>query len=303
MELRHIRYFLAVAEAKSFTYAAETLGIGQPPLSLQIRDLENEIGTRLFHRVARGVELTAAGSAFYEDIRQIPGLVEQATLSALLASRGEKGILKIGFTSSSIFNAVVNRSIKQFKNQYTDVVLQLEEAHTAELIQMVKNGSIDLAFVRTDRLNYDFLEMHLLIQEPLSIVLPEKHPLSQENKVSLLQLENEEFIVCPRDYSIQLYDTIISLFNNSGYTPLIKQMAPQLSSIISLVGAGLGISIIPSSMKVMNHSSTGVVFCDVDNKGAYVPLTLISRVREHAPAVKNFISNAIATLEKYPFLY
>ncbi|EAA8741671.1 LysR family transcriptional regulator [Salmonella enterica] len=302
MELRHIRYFLAVAEAKSFTYAAETLGIGQPPLSMQIRDLENEIGTRLFHRVARGVELTAAGSAFYEDIRQIPGLVEQATLSALLASRGEKGILKMGFTSSSIFNAVVNRSIKQFKNQYTDVVLQLEEAHTAELIQMVKNGSIDLAFVRTDRLNYDFLEMHLLIREPLSIVLPEKHPLSQENKISLLQLENEEFIVCPRDYSIQLYDTIISLFNISGYTPLIKQMAPQLSSIISLVGAGLGISIIPSSMKVMN-SSTGVVFCDIDNKGAYVPLTLISRVREQAPAVKNFISNAIATLEKYPFQY
>lgn len=303
MELRHIRYFLSVADAKSFTYAAESLGIGQPPLSLQIRDLENEIGTKLFHRVARGVELTAAGTAFYEDIRQIPGLVEQAIFSALLASRGEKGILKMGFTSSSIFNSVVTHSIKHFKIQYPDVVLQLEEAHTVELIKMVKNGSIDLAFVRADRLKDDFLEMHLLMKEPLSIVLPEKHPLSQESKITLSHLENEDLIVCPRDYSVQLYDTIIALFNNFGYTPLIKQMAPQLSSIISLVGAGLGISIIPSSMKVMNHSATGVVFCDFDNKGAYVPLTLISRLHERSPTAMNFINNAIATLEKYPPQY
>lgn len=303
MELRHIRYFLAVADAKSFTYAAEALGIGQPPLSLQIRDLENEIGTRLFHRVARGVELTAAGSAFYEETRQLPGLVENAKRAALLASRGEKGVLKIGFTSSSVFNTVVTRSIKQFKSQFADVTLQLEEAHTAELINMIQNGSIDLAFVRTDHLDNEQVEMHLLMREPLSIVLPDNHPLIQENKITLAQLVNEELIVCPRDYSAQLYDTIISLFDNSGYTPQIKQMAPQLSSIISLVGAGLGISIIPASMKVMGHTASGVVFCDFDNEGAYVPLTLISRSHERSPAAKNFINNAIETLENYPFFY
>lgn len=297
MELRHIRYFLAVAEVKSFTWAAEQLGIGQPPLSLQIRDLENEVGTKLFHRVARGVELTAAGAAFYEETRHLPALVEQAKRSALLASRGERGILKIGFTSSSVFNPVVTRSIKQFKNQFTDVTLQLEEAHTVDLIKMVKNGAIDLAFVRADHFNNDIIEMHLLMREPLSIVLPDNHLLVQETKLTLAQLVNEELIVCPRDYSAQLYDTIISLFSNSGYTPQIKQMAPQLSSILSLVGAGLGISIIPSSMKIMSHVSSGVVFRDFDNKGADVPLTLISRSRERAPAVKNFIATAIGTLE------
>lgn len=298
MELRHIRYFLAVADAKSFTYAAEVLGIGQPPLSMQIRDLENEIGTQLFHRVARGVELTAAGIAFYEETRQIPELVEQAKLAALLASRGERGNLKIGFTFSSVFNTVVTHSIKQFKNQYTDVTLHLEEAHTAELTKMVKNGSIDLAFVRTDHLNDQFVEMHLLMREPLSIVLPDNHPLLQEDKITLAQLAIEELIICPRDCGVQLYDTITSLFSNSGYTPLIKQIAPQLSSIISLVSVGYGISLVPSSMKIMNHASSGVIFRDFDTKNTFVPLTLISRAHERSAAIKNFISNAIAILNR-----
>ncbi|BCG09245.1 LysR family transcriptional regulator [Buttiauxella agrestis] len=295
MELRHIRYFLAVADAKSFTYAAEKLGIGQPPLSIQIRDLENEVGTKLFHRIARGIELTAAGIAFYNAVKVLPGLVEEAKLSALLASRGELGVLQVGFTSSSAFNSVVTRSIKKFNNDYKNVSLQLDEAHTDNLIKAVENGTIDVAFVRTDHLYSDSLKLQLLLQEPLTIVLPEHHAYIAQSHITLNQLANEEMILCPRNYSVQLHDTIYALFERAGCTPTVKQTAPQLSSIINLVSAGIGVSIVPSSMKTMSHSSSGVAFYDIAEEGAYIPLSVVSRTHDSSPIVKNFINNVLAT--------
>ncbi|RJT27914.1 LysR family transcriptional regulator [Buttiauxella izardii] len=295
MELRHIRYFLAVADAKSFTYAAEKLGIGQPPLSIQIRDLENEIGTKLFHRIARGIELTAAGMAFYNAVKVLPGLVEEAKSSALLASRGELGVLKVGFTSSSAFNSLVTRSIKKFNSDYKNVCLQLDEAHTDNLIKAVESGTIDVAFVRTDHLFSDSLELHILLQESLTIVLPEQHAYMAQNHITLNQLANEEMILCPRNYSVHLHDTIFSLFERAGCTPTVKQTAPQLSSIINLVSAGVGVSIVPSSMKAMSHSSSGVAFYDINEEGAYIPLSIVSRVHDQSPIVKKFINNVLAT--------
>ncbi|WP_151995749.1 LysR family transcriptional regulator [Buttiauxella massiliensis] len=295
MELRHIRYFLAVADAKSFTYAAEVLGIGQPPLSIQIRDLENEIGTKLFHRIARGVELTTAGTAFYDAVKVLPGLVEEAKSSALLASRGELGVLKVGFTSSSAFNCVVTRGIKKFRRDYKNVSLQLDEAHTDNLIKAVENGTIDVAFVRTDHLYSELLELHLILREPLAIVLPEQHSYIAQSHITLNQLANEEMILCPRDYSVHLHDTIISLFEKAGCVPTVKQTPLELSSIINLVSAGIGVSIVPSSMKTMSHSSSGVAFYDISEEGAYIPLSIVSRVHERSPIVKRFINNVTAT--------
>ncbi len=295
MDLRHIRYFLAVADAKSFTYAAEKLGIGQPPLSIQIRDLENEIGTKLFHRIARGVELTSAGTAFYNAVKVLPGLVEEAKSSALLASRGELGVLKVGFTSSSAYHSVVTRSIKKFKNNYKYVSLQLDEAHTDNLIKAVENGAIDVAFVRTDCLHSDSLELNVILQESLTIVLPEQHSYIAQSHITLNQLANEDMILCPRDCSVQLHDTIFALFEKSGCAPSIKQTAPQLSSIINLVSAGIGVSIVPKSMKATNYSSSGVVFYDIEEEGAYLPLSIVSRVRDLSPIVKRFINSVAAT--------
>src|SRR5260221_7314961 len=133
MELRHIRYFLAVAEERHFTRAAAKVGIGQPPLSQQIKDLEAEIGAPLFHRVAHGAELTAAGEAFLEGVREIPTFAERATKAARRASRGETGSLRVGYTASSAFNAVVPAAIRAFRRAYADVDLTLEEANTTRL--------------------------------------------------------------------------------------------------------------------------------------------------------------------------
>ena len=120
MELRHIRYFLAVAEERHFTRAAAKVGIGQPPLSQQIKDLEAEIGTQLFHRLAHGAELTAAGEAFLEGVKEMPALAQRA---AQRAARGETGSLRVGFTASSAFNTVVPSAIRAFRRAYAGVEL------------------------------------------------------------------------------------------------------------------------------------------------------------------------------------
>src|ERR1700739_3231297 len=130
MELRHIRYFLAVAEERHFTRAAAKVGIGQPPLSQQIKDLEAEIGTPLFHRVPHGAELTAAGEAFLESAMEMPALAERATKATQRAARGETGSLRVGYTASSAFNVVVPTAIRAFRRAYADVELLLEEANT-----------------------------------------------------------------------------------------------------------------------------------------------------------------------------
>lgn len=134
MELRHIRYFLAVAEERHFTRAAARVGIGQPPLSQQIKDLETEIGAQLFRRVAHGAELTAAGEAFLEKVQGMPALAEQGKQAALRASRGEIGSLRVGFTASSAFNTVVPTAIRAFRRAYADVELALEESTRRTLL-------------------------------------------------------------------------------------------------------------------------------------------------------------------------
>src|ERR1700747_203109 len=133
VELRHIRYFLAVAEERHFTRAAAKVGIGQPPLSQQIKDLEGEVGATLFHRLAHGAELTEAGKAFLAGVKDMPLIATRATMAARRAARGETGSLRVGFTASATFNVVVPSIIRAFRRAYPDIDLTLEEANTAPL--------------------------------------------------------------------------------------------------------------------------------------------------------------------------
>src|ERR1700752_916450 len=142
VELRHIRYFLAVAEERHFTRAAAKVGIGQPPLSQQIKDLEVEIGTPLFHRVAHGAELTAAGEAFLQAVKEMPTLTERAIKGPPPAARGDTGPLRVGFTASAAFNTVVPSAIRAFRRAYADVELVLEEANTTRLVASLPGGAL-----------------------------------------------------------------------------------------------------------------------------------------------------------------
>ncbi|MCJ8062422.1 itaconate degradation transcriptional regulator RipR, partial [Staphylococcus aureus] len=176
MELRHIRYFLAVAEERHFTRAATKLGIGQPPLSQQIKDLERELGAQLFRRVPHGAELTEAGKAFYDVVKGLPATATRAVLAAQRVARGESGVLRVGFTASAAFNSVVPGAIRTFKRAYPDVRLQLEEGNTTQLADELNEGSLDVAFLRPGFTGNERFQLRLLSEEPMVIVLAETHP-------------------------------------------------------------------------------------------------------------------------------
>src|SRR3984893_8833328 len=175
MELRHIRYFLAVAAEKNFTRAAERVGIGQPPLSLQIRDLEREVGARLFHRIPQGAELTEAWKAFHDLVRNIPDHVERATQSARRTARGESGALAVGYTNSSALNPVFAAALRNYRRAYPGVALSLNESHTAQLSDGLLDGELDVVFVRAVETDAEHLKIRLISEEPLMAVLPIRH--------------------------------------------------------------------------------------------------------------------------------
>src|SRR5246500_4578890 len=148
MELRHIRYFLAVAEERHFPRAGAKVGIGPPPLSQQIKDLEGEIGAALFHRVAHGAELTEAGKAFLAGVKQMPLIAERATMAARRAARGETGSLRVGFTATATFNVVVPSAVPPLPRAYPEIYLTLEEANTTRLVVGLREGTLDVVFLR-----------------------------------------------------------------------------------------------------------------------------------------------------------
>jgi DNA-binding transcriptional LysR family regulator len=293
MELRHIRYFLAVAEERHFTRAAARVGIGQPPLSQQIKDLEAEIGTQLFHRVAHGAELTAAGEAFLKGVEEMPSLAERAKRAAQRASRGEVGSLRVGFTASSAFNGVVPTAIRAFRRAYADVELALEEANTTRLVAGLKEGSLDAAFLRPGDAAREAFQLRLLYEEPMVAALPASHPAVAPQAVDLATLRLDPFLLFPRPIGPRLYDSIIDACRKAGFDPVIVQFVPQLVSVITLVAADLGVSIVPASMSQLQIP--GVVYRPIAGEAVpTAPLALAHRRGETSPLVRNFIARALA---------
>lgn len=279
MEFRHIKYFLVVAEEKNISRAAELLGINQPPLSMQIRDLEREVGTILFRRVARGVELTAAGHEFYKIAKDLPDVIERMKHAALSASRGDTGIIKVGFTASSIFNEFVTKCLGSFQCENHNLSLVFDESNTNNLISSVLDGKIDIAFIRaTEALGEKYdesLRLIHLLDENLLVVLPENHLLASEPFVRLEQLTNERIILFERQHSSQLYDLIKKTIESSCTNCNIQNSAPQISALINLVAIGDGISLVPACMGAI--SVKGVVFRPIFEAGAYAPISVVMK--------------------------
>ena len=258
MELRHIRYFLAVAEERHFTRAAAKVGIGQPPLSQQIKDLEGEVGTALFHRVAHGAELTEAGKAFLSLVKEMPLIAEKATMAARRAARGETGSLRVGFTASATFNVVVPSTIRAFRRAYPDIDLSLEEANTAPLITRLREGTLDAAFLRPDAAGTGELQVRRLSEEPMVVALPKRHHAAAFEQINLALLKDDPFLLFPREIAPTLYDTVVDACRKAGFEPIIGQVAQHMSSIVYLVAAELGVSVVPASM--MQVRVTGIAY-------------------------------------------
>lgn len=248
IELRHLRYFVAVAEELHFGRAAERLRISQPPLSQQIQALEEMVGARLLARNNRNVGLTSAGNMFLKEAYQILDQVNRAAEKAARLERGEIGELMIGFTSSAPFISVVSRSLRTFRLLSPNVHIKMREMNTKQQIEPLLDGELELGVMRNTRLP-DVLQHHLLLREPLLVVVPNDHILTHKMPGTLrfADLAQQPFVFFSRDVGTALYDELLTLLANAGIAPYITQEVGEAMTIIGLVAAGLGISILPAS--------------------------------------------------------
>ncbi len=288
IELRHLRYFMAVAEELHFGRAAERLHIAQPPLSQQIRQLEANLGFELFHRTKRSVQLTAGGTVFLEECHQVFRQVDHAVRAGQQASRGEVGKLVVGFVSSAAYN-VLPPLLHAFREQVPGVNLTLQELTTDQQVQRLRDQQIDVGFVRPPVDQVEFRVMTIL-QESLVLALPETHPLAQSDLITLRSLIHDSFILFPRLLAPGLYDQIISLCQQANFSPRVVQEATQMQTIVSLVAAGIGSAIVPESIRHLQR--TGVVYKALTEPTPKAAIALAWPQNTRSPVVQRFLEIA-----------
>jgi DNA-binding transcriptional LysR family regulator len=247
MELRHLRYFVAVAEELNFTRAAQRLGISQPPLSLQIRQLEKELGTPLFYRRGRSVELTDAGKLLLEEARVILRQVETAENGVRRRARGETGRLVVGSAGATYFHPLIPEIIREYGARYPDIILAPHASNTSLLVARLRTGQVDLALIRPPIGEAEGVAIVPLVDEETVVILPNGHRLSKFTSVPLAALAKEVFVLYPRTLNPGNYDSVIAACRSAGFNPTLGQEAPQIVSVIPLVAAGFGVSIVPRS--------------------------------------------------------
>jgi DNA-binding transcriptional LysR family regulator len=302
MELRHLRYFVAVAEEGHITRAAQRLGIQQPPLSQQIRALEAELQVQLFRRKPRGVELTQAGQTLYAEAQAILRQVDHAVTAARRTARGEVGQIGLGFTSSASFHPFVPQVIREYRETHPGVALSLEESGTGELVDSLLEERLDAAFVRSpvgESVGGESaggpavgIAVHSVLDEAMVAALPAGHALAARpaaRTLALAALAAETFILYRRPLGPGLYDAIIAACQRAGYSPIIGQEAPRMLATLSLVAAGLGVTLVPQSMRRLRVH--GVVYRALDrDSGLVAPLNLAYRRGESSAAAQRFIA-------------
>ncbi|MUG95062.1 LysR family transcriptional regulator [Scytonema sp. UIC 10036] len=285
MELRHLRYFVTVAEELHFGRAAERLQMAQPPLSHQIRQLELELGVELFHRTKRSVQLTEVGQLFLEEARQILIQAGQAVQIVQQASSGEVGRLVLGFVGSATYS-ILPDTLKLFRKKFPKVLLSLHEMTTAEVVQALHEKRIHLGFVRPP-INDEELIIESVFKESFIVALPKSHPLERETKIYLKMLANEPFILFPRHLGSGFYDQIVAMCQKAGFSPQVAQEAVQMQTIVSLVAAELGVAIVPASMQ--NLQRVGVVYKLLAEETPQAELAMIWRRDEKSPVLHKFL--------------
>lgn len=282
IELRHLRYFIAVAEELHFGRAAVRLNISQPPLSQQIQHLEQEIGARLFARTNRSVRLTAAGQQFLLDARLILQEVDRAADKAARLHRGDEGELRIGFTSSAPFISVVSDALLAFRQRYPAVHLQMQEINTRQQLAPLIDGRLDLGVMRNTALP-ETLNHQLLLQEPMYALLHRDHRLANREQIAVSELAKEPFVFFDPSVGTALYSEILELLQRYGIQPNITQEVGEAMTIIGLVSTGLGVSILPASFRRVRLAD--VVWIPLMEQDAQSEVWLVWSRQREVPAV------------------
>ena len=287
MELRQLRYFIAIAEEGNFSRAAQRLHVSQPPLSTQIKSLEDELGVKLLERTNRGVSLTAAGSVFFEETRAVLARLEHAKSKAVRAERGDAGMLAVGFVSIADYG-ILPPALKQFRASFPLVEVQLHELTTDAQIRELRAARLDVGIALAPVDEPD-LELERLLREELVLAAPAGHPLTKgTGAVDLRALSKESFIVPPRALAPGLYDLTISYCRSFGFAPRITQHARQMQTVISLVSSGMGFALVPSSVR--NLKRTGVQYRELRGKRAFVELGILRLRNAENPTREHFVA-------------
>jgi len=286
MELRHLRYFVAVAEELSFTRAAERLGIKQPPLSAQIRQLEKQISAPLFRRLARRIELTGAGQLLLEEARAILEQFDRTITDVKRRARGETGHILIGTAAATYFDPTVNAVTRDFCKLYPGVVLYAEEGTTQNLLARVQAGMLDAAFVWWPVSDRADLVAVPVAEEEMVVVLPQEHRLAAASSVALAALADETLLLFARRINVAMHDAILAACRRAGFQPVLGRESP-VFAIFPAVAAGLGISIAPQCFTQVHFE--GVVFRPLQG-GPRAPVRLVHRRDDVSVAVKNLVA-------------
>jgi len=260
IEIRHLRYFLAVAETLHFGKAALRLGMAQPPLSQQIKRLEQIIGHRLFDRTTRGVKMTQAGQLLAERARSTIEKIEDDLTQVQRLGRGEEGTLTVGFSGSVMFTELP-AAIETYRRRYPKVEFRLRELSTTAQLAALINGTIDLAFLR-DGDPTEGIEISTLLKERYVAVLPEGHALLRKRELRVKDLREEPFILFARRMGPLAFDRTIACCERNGFHPKIVQDAPQWPTLVRLVAAGLGVTLAPACVSTI--AIPGAVYRDID---------------------------------------
>ena len=293
MELRHLRYFVTVAEELHFGRAAARLFIAQPPLSQQIQQLERELGVSLFARTSRRVQLTPSGEAFLLEARQILGSVAQAADAAKRAARGDAGWLGIGFAASATYD-LLPAVLHDFRALFPEVALSLQELNAVEQAGALQDKTIHVGFARPYASRPDSV-VSAVQREPFLAAFPQAHPTAKAKPICLSELADEPFISFPELPKPSYAEAVRLACESAGFTPRVVQEVREMQTALSLVAAGFGVALLPASVRHLHRD--GVVYRTLSEPAPRTELAVVSRVDDPSPVLQNFLAIVAAQVK------
>ena len=287
MELRLLRYFTVVAEELHFSRAAARLHMAQPPLSQQIRHLEEELGVALLARTRRHVELTEPGRQFLASAQEILAQVDRAVLQAQRAARGEVGEIAIGLVSSASYEDTLPRILRAYRERHPAVAITLHEMSSGEQVAALREGRIQVGLLRPP-IHEPGLATTTVLREPLVAVLPADHRLAGRRRIPLAALADAPFIMIPRSHGLGILDLVMGACLAAGFTPRIAQEAKEIQTVVGFVAAGYGVSLMPRAVRRLSHS--GVAYVPLAPPQVQIEVAAAYRQGDASPLLAAFLA-------------
>lgn len=287
LEIRHIKYFLAVAEDLHFRKAADKLFISQPGLSRQIKQMEEDLGMQLFQRHNRKVELTSTGAYLKNEFNRILRELDGVLTHAHLLEKGFQGQLKLGYIGSAM-QTIIPDFLIETRQKFPNVRFDLKEMDNQRQIKSIMDQEIDLGFVRMDRVPRG-LEMRPMFEDTFSLVLPKDHPIDQKNFADISQLKDDPFILFDASYSTSYYEKVMQIFDQAGFVPIISHRTVQANTIYRLIEKKFGVAIVPTSLK--HGYDLDIKFIELDALTHRTTLRVIWNKNNTNPILKNALMN------------